>query len=279
VRRYDVHQHLWPRPLLDALRRRAERPRLRDGVLELDEGSFPVDLGDHDLERRLALLDRDAIDVAVVSLPPTLCWEWDPELADAYHEGILDVARAARGRLLPLACGACLDGFAGACVSAAAVGAGLGPLPTDLERAGQVLFVHPGPCARAPAGAPPWWNAVVSYTAQMQAAYYAWHADGAAGSAAPAVVFAVLAGGAPFQLERVRSRGGEYVPDPNLYLETASYGGKALRLCLEACGAERLLYGSDVPVVDPRPTLRALAALGEDVEHAAVVENPARLFG
>jgi predicted TIM-barrel fold metal-dependent hydrolase len=249
-------------------------------VLELDEGSFPVELRDHELERRLALLDRDGIDVAVVSLPPTLGWERHPELADAYHDGVLELARAADGRLLPLACGRCLDGFAGACVSASAVVAGLGGLPDEIERAGQVLFVHPGPPApaAAPADAPPWWTAVVSYTAEMQAAYYAWLAGDAGASAAPAVVFAVLAGGAPIQLERLGSRGGEARPGPGVYLETASYGPGPVRLCIDACGAERLLYGSDVPVIDPRPTLGALAALGEDVERAVVAENPTRLF-
>ncbi|MGH3115026.1 MAG: hypothetical protein ACRDOP_16300, partial [Gaiellaceae bacterium] len=106
---YDVHQHIWPDSVVDILRRRNRPPRLEHDVLELEEGSFPVDLGEHELEARLALLDRDGIDVAVVSLPPTLGWERHPELADAYHAGVLELTAASGGRLLPLACGACLD--------------------------------------------------------------------------------------------------------------------------------------------------------------------------
>lgn len=247
-------------------------------VLELAEGSFPVDLREHELERRLALLDRDGIDVAVVSLPPTLQWEEHPELADAYHVGMRELAVASDGRLLPLACGACLDEFAGACVSAGAVVAGLGSLPDELERARQVLFVHPGVPAAGPAGAPPWWTAVVSYTAQMQAAYLAWLAQRVERHPRLPAVFAILAGGGPIQLERLRSRGALLAGSPSVYLDIASYGRRALELCLATHGARQLLYGSDAPVVDGRPTLRALSGLGEPVRRAVLAENATRLF-
>jgi predicted TIM-barrel fold metal-dependent hydrolase len=277
---YDVHQHLWPEPVVKVLRGRRRPPRLRRDVLELEEGSFPVDLREHHLESRLALLDRDGIDVAVVSLPPTLGWELHPELADAYHEGIVELAAASGGRLLPLACGACLEGFAGACVSATAATGSLGTLPGELGRAGQVLFVHPGPPEAARPDAPPWWAALASYTAEMQAAYLAWTTEVAKHQESVHVVFAILAGGAPIQLERLRSRGVEppRTLAPNVYLETASYGRRALALCLETHGAGQLLYGSDAPVVDSRPTLNALSELGEGVRRAVLTENPTRLF-
>ncbi|MGH3030870.1 MAG: amidohydrolase family protein [Gaiellaceae bacterium] len=277
---YDVHQHVWPEPVVEVLRGRRGPPRLEGDVLELEEGSFPFDLREHELEARLALLDRDGIDVAVVSLPPTLGWERHPELADAYHAGILELAAASGGRLLPLACGACLEGFAGACVSARAATGRLGALPGELRQAGQLLFVHPGPPGAAHAEAPPWWAALTSYTAQMQAAYIAWIADGAERHAGVHVVFAILGGGAPIQLERLRSRGVEppTVLHPNVHLETASYGRRALELCLDALGAGQLLYGSDAPVIDTRPTLSALSELGEGVRRAVLTENPTRLF-
>lgn len=277
---YDVHQHLWPAPLVEALRARPSAPRLDGDVLELDEGHFPVDLGDHRLDGRLALLDRDGTDVAVVSLPPTLCWEECPELVDAFHAGIEELVQAADGRLRALACSACLEGFAGACVSAAAVVEGLDTLPAELEEAGQVLFVHPGKPSPAPAGAAPWWPAVADYTAQMQAAYLAWLGAGARYPRL-AVVFAVLAGGAPVQAERLASRAPDLAEAElgNVYLDTASYGPRALALCLESHGAGRLVFGSDVPVIDSRPTLRALAALGEAVEEDVRRTNPTRLFG
>ena len=38
------------------------------------------------------------------------------------------------------------------------------------------------------------------------------------------------------------------------------------------------MFGSDVPVIDAAPTLRALAELGEATLAAARSENPGRLF-
>jgi hypothetical protein len=277
---YDVHQHLWPTPVLDVLRARREPPRLEGDILELAEGRFPVDLRAHDPAERLRLLARDGIDVAVVSPAPTLEWEACGELADAYHEGARELTASSGGRFLALACGASLEGFAGACVSAAALVAGLGELPTELESAGRVLFVHPGPPVAAPKSAPPWWCAVTDYTAQMQAAYFAWIADGAERHPGLNVVFAILAGGAPVQLERLHSRDPALTSShANVYLDTASYGRRAIELCLGTVGASQLVYGSDLPVVDPRPTVDALTGLGPSVERAVRMENPTRLFG
>ncbi len=277
---FDVHQHFLPSPLIEALRARVETPRLVGGRLELEEGSFPFDEGDHDLERRLALLDRDETDIAIVSLAPTLGTEAHAELRDAYHAGIRDVVSAAGGRLRALAAGACLDDFVGACVSAQALVTGLGSLPDELATQGQVLFVHPGPPAPPPDGAPAWWAPVVDYTAQMQAAYFAWLADGVERHPDLHVVFAVLAGGAPIQLERLRSRGfaPEAASHTKLYLDTASFGASALRLCLETLGPQQLIFGSDVPVIDSEPTLRALAEMGEATFATARSDNLGRLF-
>jgi predicted TIM-barrel fold metal-dependent hydrolase len=284
---FDVHQHLWPDSLLSALARRRTPPRLRRNVLELgNEGSFEVDLAAHDLQTRLRELDRDEIDVAIVSLAPTLGIELLPAdeaeaLLDAYHEGITDVARQSHGRIRAFAAARVMDGFAGTTVAADALGDvdGLSPLLTELSDRGGVLFVHPGP-SDPPPGAPGWWGAVVGYTAQMQAAYAAWLSRGVRRWPDLPVVFAILAGGGPFQLERLRSRGVD--PGPmmrsNLYLETASYGPHALALCIDAVGVGRLLYGSDAPVIDAQPTLRAVRELGQEVADALCRANPSALF-
>jgi predicted TIM-barrel fold metal-dependent hydrolase len=279
VPRFDVHQHLLPPEVLDVLRARREPPCLSRGRLELREGSFPFDERAHDLGKRVALLDRDGIDVAVISLAPTMETEDHPELRDAYHQGMRRVVADAGGRVLALAAGECLPGFVGACVSAGTL-AGLGDLPRDLARANGVLFVHPGPPGPPPAGAPAWWASVTDYTAQMQAAYFSWIFSGAERHPDLPVVFAILAGGAPFQLERLGSRGQEAsaAPRTNVHLDTASYGRRALELCLGTLGVAQLVYGSDVPVIDPAPTLRALTELGDGVLDAASSENPGRLF-
>jgi 6-methylsalicylate decarboxylase len=276
----DVHQHLWPEGLIRALEARSEPPRLRDGRLEVEpEGTFDVDLGDHELDRRLALLDRDGVDTAIVSCPPTLCLPADA--LDAYHEGILDVAGASGGRIVPLATDAVLDGFAGTCVAAGRLLDldALAPLADELTRRGGFLFVHPAAPADA-RPAPGWWPWIVDYTAQMQAAYAMWLAAGVERWPELRVVFAILAGGGPFQLERMEARGaGSAVASHrNVFLDTASYGRRALELCVAAIGRDRLVYGSDRPVVEPGATLAAVRGLGPDFERAACVENPERLL-
>jgi predicted TIM-barrel fold metal-dependent hydrolase len=277
---YDVHQHFWPPAFIDALSQRTAPPRLRDGVLELAvEGNFAVDFADHDLGRRLELLDRHGIDVALISLAPTMEVNGQDELVDAYYTGILEIARESGGRLRPLANGECKDGFAGACVSAPALVEGVGPLLAGLEAAGQILFVHPGPPVAPPAGAPAWWTPIAEYTAQMQAAYLAWLGRDAERHTGLPVIFAILAGGAPIQLERFASRNIQVPPHPNVYFDIASYGHRALELCVAAYGVGQLVFGSDTPVLDPGPGLQALAEFGDAVVETVWRENPARLLG
>src|SRR4051794_40676143 len=94
----DVHQHLWPEPLLAALARRRRPPRIlrhRDGwTLRIHgESDWPVALDDHDPDRRGALLDAHGVDRALVapSVPlgiEALAADEASLLLDAYHAGI-----------------------------------------------------------------------------------------------------------------------------------------------------------------------------------------------
>jgi 6-methylsalicylate decarboxylase len=283
----DFHQHLWPEPLVELLARRQQPPRLRGSVLELaGERASEIDLDAHDLGARLGLLDRCELDVAVISLAPTLGIDELPEdeaaeLVAAYERGILELSAASNGRLVPLAAGSDFDEFAGACIGAPQLLDldWLAPRLDELERRGAFVFVHPG-SARPPDGAPAWWPAVVEYTAQMQAAYAIWLAEGAGRWPNLGIVFAILAGGGPFQLERLQSRGvaGRELLHDNVYFETASYGHRALELCLATFGVGQLLYGSDTPVIDPAPTLDAVRGFGDAVMDALCNRNPTRLL-
>jgi 6-methylsalicylate decarboxylase len=276
---YDVHQHLWPPPLLAALRARSEPPCLRGDVLELAGGSWPADLATHESERRLRMLDEDGVDVAILSCPPTM--ELDEALADAYHAGMADLVAASGGRFLAFSYGTIVDGFAGVCIDAASL-LDLDeaePLCAELERRGGLLFVHPGPEHPVP-GRPAWWPAVVDYTAQMQAAYASWLAGGAERWPRLRILFAILAGGAPMQLERLASRGLDTraVLHENVFLDTASYGERALSLALATYGVGQIAYGSDTPVIDPGPTLRAVRSFGQAVVDAVCSDTPSRLL-
>ena len=115
----------------------------------------------------------------------------------------------------------------------------------------------------------------MDYTSQMQRAYLAWLARAQEQWSDVKVVFAILAGGGPIQLERLGSRGVDAgsLLHRNLFFDTASYGPRALGLCIEAFGAEQLVFGTDVPVVDPSHAAEALAGFGESVERLVRHDN------
>jgi 6-methylsalicylate decarboxylase len=283
----DFHQHLWPERFVEALAQRERPPRLRGELLELaGEWAAAIDLGAHDLDTRLELLDRCEIDVAVVSLQPTLGIGALPEdereeLVGLWTSGVRELATVASSRIVPLAAGRELEGFAGACVGASALLDldGVAPQLDLLEERGAFLFVHPDAAQSSPAR-PDWWLSVVDYTAQMQTAYAMWLAEGGERWPRLRVVFAILAGGGPFHLERLRSHGisGRDLPTDNVFFETASYGRRALDLCLATFGVDQLLYGSDTPVIDPEPTLAAVRGFGDAVSDALCKQNPSRLL-
>jgi 6-methylsalicylate decarboxylase len=275
-----------PEAFLKALAARKRAPRLYDGQLDLgDQGTWPIDVSGHTLERRLAMLDEMEIDRAVVSLQPSLGADWHDdgegeELAAAWEGGILELAAGSGGRIVPLAARVPAEGFAGLGVAA--------PELLDLDRlaprldalgeSGGFLFVHPGN-VHIPDWAPSWWAAVVGYTAQMQAAYAAWLARGAARWPTLNVVFAILAGGAPVQLERMESRGlpARAAMLPHVWFDTASYGKRALELAMSTHGVGQMLFGSDAPVVDPSSSLMTVRSFGDAVTTALVTENVQRL--
>lgn len=240
----------------------------------------------HDLDNRLASMDRLGLRYAVVSLQPTLGLDRLPadeadELIAVWESGILELADASGGRILPLAARDPAPGFVGLCVSGAEL-QDLGALAPRLEALtvrGGFLFVHPGG-AVCPAGAPAWWTAVVAYTAQMHAAYVWWLVNGAMRWPELDVVFGIFAGGAPIQLERMAARGVDERRSmlPHLWFDTATYGRRALDLGMSTYGVGRLLFGSDMPVVDADQAVDAVRSFGDAVTDAVLSANPDRLL-
>ncbi len=279
-RTYDMHQHLWPPEVLRELARRTEPPWVRDGHFQ-GPGLPPLALppGWDDLDQRLAWLDEAGIDVAVVSLSPTDCF--DEPLTELWHGGILRMAGASNGRIVPLASGRRRAGFAGVTVAADALTAGLGPLPAELAAAGEMLFVHPGRAARPPEGVPGWWMGAVDYCAQMQRAYVAWLARDAAAHPGLAAVFAILGGGAPLLAERFHARGAriDLQEHPNTVVDSASYGPAAIGQFIGMHGTAHLAHGSDAPVLHHCAAAACLRGLGGSVFHEAATGTPGRLLG
>ena len=293
--RVDVHQHLWTEPLIEALERRSRLPfARRDGRLCTihlgGESPSVVDLESERPERRIALLERDGIDRALIALSSPLGIEALPRaearlLIDAHLDGVHAIGEPFSA-WAPLA----LDGLCAADVDAAlerdCVGVSLpaGALapPSSIDRLSPVfdrleqlelpLFVHPGPglgwhhgdCSLVD---PLWWPALTIYVAQMQAAWLAFAALARRAHPRLRVVFAMLAGGAPLLSERLQARGGPDcdVRDPNCFYDTSSYGPVAVEAMARRVGAEQLLYGSDRPVVEPVRNGRE-AILGENAE-------------
>jgi hypothetical protein len=284
---YDVHQHLWPGRFRAALAARDAPPLLSRGELVTIEGRFPIDLAAHEPEARIRALDRDGIDVAVLSLQASLGLEAlsvdaRDELEAVWAEEVLEIASASGGRFVALSPSRVRSGFAGLVLGASSL-LDLDRVSPALDAAAELecpVFVHPEAGAPRPAALPSWWTWVVGYPAQMQAAYLAWLGAGRERWPTLRIVFALLAGGAPFQLERLAHRGLDVrsALDPNTFFDVATYGRRAIELLIETFGVHQLAYGSDTPVVDSRPTLDAVRGFGDAVAHILQIETPGRLL-
>ena len=311
--RIDLHQHLWPEQLIDALRRRAEPPAIegRNGATVLRLAHEPdgeIDLARHRPDVRMAALDEAGVDRAVVSLSAPLGIEALPapeagELIAAYHDGVEEVAAGSGGRIAAWAAAPLADEDAGAATVAAAldrgfVGASLpsaalasregidraAPLLDLLEARGAPLFVHPGPApGTAPyarvEGMPAWWPNLGVYPGLSIAAFFAWRSEGSARWPRLRVCFAIMGGAGPFLEERWRTFSGERgAVDRNVFLDTASCGRLALECALATYGVEQVVFGTDIPVIAAGPVGRALAELGPAVVEAVTATNPLRLL-
>jgi hypothetical protein len=279
----DVHQHVWPDALIEALRARQTPPRMRGWTLELaGEPDYPVDPQAHDADLRAAQARDDGLDLALVSLSSplgieSLAPDEATELITAYHGGALALsepfgawAAACVTEVDPGALSKELErGFVGLQLPATSLldspgYDNAGPLLEVLEEAGLPLLVHPGPAtgwgapgasAAVDPGAgdqPPWWPAVVNYVQQMHAAWFAFRVHGRPRHPRLRVCFAMLAGLAPLHSERVAARAGDRgVVDPDVFLDVSSYGTRAVDATVRVLGIDALVNGSDRPYADP----------------------------
>jgi predicted TIM-barrel fold metal-dependent hydrolase len=208
-------------------------------------------------------------------------------LLDAWHDGVLALPApfaawasvADRGADLEQVTAAVKDGFVGL-----QVGAHLLFDPWALERVAPLLarceeldvpvLVHPGPVPRT-AHAPDWWPAVHQYVTQLQAAWWSWTAVGRSLLPHLRICFAAGAGLAPLQHERFAARGGgRSKVDPEVFVDTSSYGRQAVDHLTRALGIDPVVLGSDRPYAEPVDV-----GLGDAARHAITVTNPRRLLG
>ncbi len=284
--RVDLHQHLYTQPLLDRLERRRSLPFARrlDGVTTIHAaGELPYAIATASEAARVqARVERsDGLDRAVAAISSPLGIEALPRpealgLLEAHLEAVdaLSDDFAAWG---PVALDepeisdvdAVLDwGCVGVSVPAGAlVGRErlelASPLLQRVAARGAPLSIHPGPApgnwsAATSSSEPPWWGALTSYVAQMQAAWLTLACAGRRDHPDLIVVYAMLAGCAPLQAERLSARHGPSLDlsDPLTFYETSSYGPAAVDTMARLVGERQLVYGSDRPVVEPTLTGR-----------------------
>jgi 6-methylsalicylate decarboxylase len=277
----DLHQHVWTTPLLDALARRDRLPFVRrtDGLSVLHcGGELPsvIDTAAESADRRAELLKTDGVKRAVVALSSPIGIEALPreqaaELISAHLDGVLALGHgfAAWGPVpVHMPDPADVDdvlhrGCVGVSVPACALAGrdaleALGPVLERAQSHGAPLFVHPGGVAgpqahEAPLTDPLWWRPLTDYVFQMQAAWLTFATHGRRELPGLTVVFAMLAGGAPLQGERLASRGGPAIDvrDPLTFYDTSSYGPGLVGAMADWVGSGQLVYGSDRPVIDP----------------------------
>ena len=281
----DVHQHLWPAGFVEALRARTEPPYLRGWTLHTEhEPPYEVDPAAHEPDKRAARETDDGTVLALNGPSSPLGVETHPDLVEAWNSGAVGlpepyVAWAAVHLPEPD-----LDALAGQ-FDAGFLGVQLpaGAFPADkaareilelAESRNRPVFVHPGPAAPG-TDRPGWWAPVVDYTAQLQTAWWAWHASGGrAEFPRLRILFAAAAGLAPVHHERLVARGGRLgTIDPNLYVDTSGYGPQAVDAVVRVLGIDQIVHGTDRPYADVTDLKQGGAA-----EVAVRRTNPHRLL-
>ncbi|RNL60546.1 amidohydrolase [Nocardioides marmoriginsengisoli] len=293
----DVHQHLWTDEFVDRLRARTQVPYLRGWTLHTAaEPPYEVDPGAHDVTRRIAADHEAEVGTACLSLSAPLGIEDLPRpqaalLIDAWHRGVRELPDHFRAwasvpseepDVAALHTLLAEDRFVGLqlpanAVSSPAAWERVAGLLLAAEVAGKPVMIHPGPQEHRPqqARVPDWWHPVVGYVAQLNAAWWGWQAvDGRSLFRDLRIVFAAGAGLAPVHQERQIVRGGTDRPvDPNVFVDTSSYGPRALDALVRVLGIDALVLGSDRPYGAP-----VAEFLGDAATHALRVRNPRRLI-
>jgi hypothetical protein len=264
---------------------------LRDWTLyTAGEAPYAVRPLDHDLQRRARLDGGDtrvllslSTPLGIEALPPD---EGRP-LLDAWHAGVGELPDPFSGWAALSEREPDLDhlddllgsGFVGLQLSAGQLTS-----PAAIEARAAVLgrceardrpvLVHPGPAGSPAREAPAWWAAIVDYPAQLQAAWWAWHAVGRSMFPTLRLCFAAGAGLAPVHHERFSARSGiRFVVDNDVFVDTSSYARQGIDALSRALGIDVLVLGSDRPYAEPGDP-----HLGDAARHAITVSNPHRLI-
>jgi predicted TIM-barrel fold metal-dependent hydrolase len=270
------------------------------------QGNRPFNAALSDLEARRALMRGYGVETQVLSLAglfgvDCLPVEESVPLVRIFNDAVVEAQREFPNAFLGLAalpladirlaCAelerACMRGLRGAILPAdgfrtVATAARFSPLFEVGERLRAHFFVHPGPVeplqevqVRDVRGDDAWQRHIVLETqARLSEVMMTLNfSDYLNPYPAVTVQIANLGGTIPFLLERMdevtRERPG--VPLPSMkpshcYVDTASFGARAIELAVACFGADRIVLGTDCPIFDSARLLKALADARLDID-------------
>jgi hypothetical protein len=275
VATYDVHQHLWPESLVEAL---AERAAANGITIVRVYGST-----EHPSVTGSAFDDpadkRHATDGAPLRHSGSTCSTTRKPSLRGRITRVRAPRSAERGRLL---------------APRWAVSRRVSPARSSPRTTWPTSTASP-PARRPPAaralrlfirvrsaacGAPARWASTIDYTAQMQRAYGRWLAHGVerwpdlrtCSRSSPEVRRS--------SSSAAQARGFDITNalHPTIFLDTSSYGRRALEFCLATFGARQIVFGSDAPVIDSTITLAHVRSFGQAAVQALCHDNPTILL-
>jgi aminocarboxymuconate-semialdehyde decarboxylase len=316
----DVHNHVIPAQTLGVLRSDpVYRVSIRDGRWHGgNHVDFALDASFVDPSAKLAQLERNAIDGAVISAaPPLFYYELDEgageALCRAANEGMREFAAEAPGRLwwmahVPLqaterAAALLEEAAAGGCVGVQ-IGSNVAGARLDEERfepfwaaaehLGMPVTIHPDPSYSANDGLGPFYLAnVIGMPLETTIAVKRLIGAGVL-SRHPGLRLLLVHGGGYFPYQAGRMRHARTVrpelaaapQDPwdaldQLSFDVITHDVHALRYLVERVGLERVLLGTDLPfdMTLPEPLRHVEDAVGTAAVREIAERNPARLFG
>lgn len=312
----DVHTHFLPQALVGALERRDALPMITregdQGLIHYGQGNVhPILPQMGDLERRLADMDEQGIDVAVLSVnvPGT---DWfpaadGPAVAREVNDELADMVAAHPDRLAamatlpmqdPQAAAAELErthalGFSGGMVFSNAAGRPLDEPACEVvfdtaARLGVPIYMHPtypltASTLDAYALIPTLGFLFDTTTAALRLVFgglYERHPDFKLVVSHVASLIPYVAARVDYEAERhihVGGWGKLTVPPSEhlrlLYADAVCDSPATLRLATEFLAPGRMMYGSDYPFWDPDRATATLAGCGFDPETLRAIES------
>jgi aminocarboxymuconate-semialdehyde decarboxylase len=312
----DVHNHVIPSPAIELLRReRVYGITVEDGVVSGDNHPpFPLDPAFHDVEAKLAELDHNGIDAAILSVSPTAFhYEVDAAageaMAAAVNDGLAEMCAQSPGRLAWMAHvplqdvdlavqvleAAAADGAVGVEIGTSIAGARadeerFAPFWSAAERLGLPVMFHPAYGEPHPGLAPYYLQNAIGNQLETTIAAERLICSGVL-DRYPGVRVLLLHSGGYFPYQAGRLRHASTVRpeleevDPwsyvgRLWFDTITHDAAALRYLVDRVGAGHVVFGTDLPfdMAPPLPAEGVRDALGPDLAEEIGAGNAARLF-